>query len=406
MALTALAASAVACDKTRQSPDRSYDLSLRLLPVEGCSEAECMVSVSGLDIGSGEHIGELGVCWSAESSLPLVSGSRRAVARVSTVEEMSVKLSPLAEKTLYYARPYLIDADGTVYYGNVSRLRTLGSGQEYYPLAKGSSAAEYEGYSLVWYDEFDTEGRLSSEWSYEKGFVRNNELQWYQEDNASCTGGTLVIEGRRETVPNPNYNPSDSDWRRNRANAQYTSSCVTTRDSFAFRYGRMEVRAKIPVSSGAWPAIWTLGNQWEWPNNGEIDIMEFYIKNGTPSILANACWGSAQAWTAVWDESVTPYTHFTDKAADWDLQYHIWTMDWDRDFIRIYLDGELLNEVNLARTTNGGWQGNTENPFSNEVEGFGDYILLNLAIGSNGGTPDNSAFPLKYYVDYVRVYQK
>lgn len=319
---------------------------------------------------------------------------------------MSLKLSSLKEKTQYCLRPYLIDVDGSVYYGNVCRLRTLGSGQEYYPLPKGTSPGEYEGYRLVWNDEFDTEGRLSTAWSYEKGFVRNNELQWYQEDNASCSGGTLIIEGRRQTVPNPDYNPSDSDWRRNRANAQYTSSCVTTQDSFAFRYGRMEVRAKIPTSSGSWPAIWLLGNRWDWPNNGEIDVMEFYIKNGRQSILANACWGSAQAWTAVWDESVTPFTHFTDKAADWDLQYHVWTMDWDEDFIRIYLDEELLNEINLSRTTNGGWQGNTENPFSNDVEGFGAYILLNLAIGSNGGTPDGSAFPLKYYVDYVRVYQK
>lgn len=406
MALAAFAAGASACAQTQAAAARSYNLSLRVLPVGSSSEAECMVSVSGQNIGSGEYIGELGVCWSAELSQPLVSGDRKAVAGVSLSGEMSVTLSPLAEKTLYYVRPYLIDNDGTVYYGNVSRLRTLGSGQEYYPMAKGSDVAVPDGYRLVWHDEFDGEGRLSSEWSYEHGFVRNDELQWYQEDNASCTGGTLVIESRLETVPNPNYDPSSDNWKLNRANARYTSSCVTTQDSFHFRYGRMEVRAKIPVASGAWPAIWLLGNQWDWPNNGEIDVMEFYIKNGKQSILANACWGSAKEWTAVWDESVTPYPHFTDIAADWDLQYHVWTMDWDEKFIRIFLDGELLNEVNLAHTKNAGWQGNTENPFSNDVEGFGDYILLNLATGSNGGTPDESAFPLKYYVDYVRVYQK
>ncbi len=406
MALAAFAAGASACSGSRHEADRSYDLSLRVLPVVSCTEAECMVSVSGINIGSGEHIGELGVCWSAEISMPVVSGSRNTVGKPSTEGEMSVKLSPLAEKTLYYVRPYLIDTDGSVYYGNVSRLRTPGSGQEYYPLAKGAEVTVPDGYRLVWHDEFDTDGRLSSEWSYEKGFVRNNELQWYQEDNASCTGGTLVIESRRETVPNPNYDPSSDNWKLNRANAQYTSSCVTTQDSFHFRYGRMEVRARIPVASGSWPAIWLLGNQWDWPNNGEIDVMEFYIKNGKPSILANACWGSPKEWTAVWDESVTPYSHFTDIAEDWDMQYHVWTMDWDEDFIRIRLDGELLNEINLAHTKNAGWQGNTENPFSNDVEGFGDYILLNLATGSNGGTPDDAAFPLKYYVDYVRVYQK
>lgn len=402
MALAVLSVSATACNKVQPASGRHYDLSLKLLPVESSSEAECVLSVSG----DGEYIREAGVCWSADSPLPTCDGAKTAAQSVSTESGMSLKLSSLKEKTQYCLRPYLIDVDGSIYYGNVSSLRTLGSGQEYYPLPKGTSPEEYEGYRLVWNDEFDTEGRLSSEWSYEKGFVRNNELQWYQEDNASCSGGTLIIEGRRQTVPNPDYNPSDGDWRRNRANAQYTSSCVTTQDSFAFRYGRMEVRAKIPTSSGSWPAIWLLGNRWDWPNNGEIDVMEFYIKNGRQSILANACWGSAQAWTAVWDESVTPYTHFTDKVADWDLQYHVWSMDWDENFIRIYLDGELLNEINLSRTTNGGWQGNTENPFSNDIDGFGAYILLNLAIGSNGGTPDGSAFPLKYYVDYVRVYQK
>ena len=140
--------------------------------------------------------------------------------------------------------------------------------------------------------------------------------------------------------------------------------------------------------------------------NGEIDMLEYYIKNGQPSILANACWSSEQQWVAVWDESVTPFTHFTDKDKDWADKYYIWRMDWDKDFIRLYVDGELLNEIDLSKTYNEGFNGNRENPFNTNVVGFGDYILLNLAIGSNGGTPDDSKFPLHYYVDYVRVYQQ
>jgi beta-glucanase (GH16 family) len=404
--LVAFAASAVACSRTPKAPERSYDLSIRVLPASASSAAECIISVSGSNIGSGEYISEMGVCWSSTNSLPTVEAQRTSLAKPVADSEQSLTLTSLEPQTLYYVRPYVLDTDGSVFYGSTRSVRTLGTGQEYYALAKGSAPTEHEGYRLVWHDEFELDGKPSNEWTYEKGFQRNNELQWYQEDNASVSGGTLIIEGRSETVPNPNYNPSDSDWRKNRQNAQYTSSCITTQNSFHFRYGRMEVRAKIPVTSGAWPAIWTLGNMWDWPNNGEIDIMEFYIKNGGPSILANACWGSAKEWTAVWDESVTPYTHFTATADDWDLQYHIWRMDWDESFIRLYLDDELLNEVNLSHTRNAGWQGNFENPFSNDVEGFGDYILLNLAIGSNGGTPDTSFFPLKYYVDYVRVYQK
>lgn len=276
----------------------------------------------------------------------------------------------------------------------------------YQATPKGEVVTAPEGYKLIWHDEFDVDGRPSEVWSYENGFQRNEELQWYQADNATVSGGCLIIEGRKEQVKNPNYQAGSSDWKKNRAYAEYTSSSLTTQNSFTFKYGRMEVRAKIPAITGAWPAIWALGNQWEWPLNGEIDIMEYYIKDGRPSILANACWGSKEQWKAIWDEGVIPFSHFTGMDADWASKFHLWRMDWDSAFIRIYLDDELMNEIDLSQTNNQGWQDNYQNPFSNDVEGFGDYILLNLAIGGNGGTPDVSRMPFHYYVDYVRVYQK
>lgn len=276
---------------------------------------------------------------------------------------------------------------------------------DYKPTAKYATVTSYDGYNLVWHDEFDTDGKPSNDWSAENGFVRNEELQWYQADNASVADGCLVIEGRQERVANDNYVAGSDSWKTNRQYAEYTSSCMTTQNSHTFMYGRFEIRAKIPVTTGSWPAIWLLGNKWEWPMNGEIDILEYYIKNGAPSILANACWSSVRQWEAVWDESVTPFTHFTSKDSKWADKFHLWRMDWDKDFIRIYLDSEMLNEVDLSTTANQGYEGNYMNPFSNDEEGFGAYILLNLAIGSNGGTPDISKFPLHYYVDYVRVYQ-
>lgn len=260
-------------------------------------------------------------------------------------------------------------------------------------------------YRLVWSDEFDVDGSPSKDWTYERGFVRNQELQWYQADNAYVKDGCLVIEGRREHRKNPNYEAGSNDWRKNREFIEYTSSCLTTRLSQQFLYGRFEVRAKIPVASGSWPAIWLLGNKWEWPQNGEIDMMEYYIKDGQPSILANACWGATERWKAVWDSVVMPFTHFTENDPAWADKFHIWRMDWDKDFIRLYLDDELLNEIDLSQTINGGYQGNTENPFSNTIPGFKHYLLLNLAIGSNGGEPDISQFPLRYLIDYIRVYQ-
>ena len=266
-------------------------------------------------------------------------------------------------------------------------------------------SAQVKEYQLVWSDEFDVEGKPSTDWSYESGFVRNEELQWYQSDNAYVKDGCLVIEGRKDILINPRYEASSSDWRKNREFIHYTSSSLTTKFSQQFLYGRFEIRAKIPVASGAWPAIWLQGNKWEWPNNGEIDIMEYYIKEGQPSILANACWGSQERWKGIWDSAVMPFTHFTEKDPHWAEKFHIWRMDWDKEFIRIYLDDELLNEIDLSKTQNQGYDGNTENPFANDVIDFKHYLLLNLAIGSNGDEPDDSQFPLRFYVDYVRVYQ-
>lgn len=276
---------------------------------------------------------------------------------------------------------------------------------EYYPISKSSAITTYDGYNLVWNDEFNMDGRPGKDWTYEKGFIRNRELQWYQSDNASVKDGCLIIEGRKENILNASYDANSADWRFNRQYANYTSSCLTTQGHREFKYGRFVVRAKIPVASGAWPAIWLMGNKWEWPMNGEIDMMEYYIRDGIPSILANACWSSEKQWNAIWDESVTPYSHFIAKDSNWARKFHVWRMDWDKNYMKLYLDNELLNEVDLSKTKNQGYNYNTENPFSNDISGFGDYILLNLAIGSNGGTPDKNAFPMKYLIDYVRVYQ-
>ncbi|GAE86567.1 glycoside hydrolase [Bacteroides reticulotermitis JCM 10512] len=228
----------------------------------------------------------------------------------------------------------------------------------------------------------------------------------------------LVIEGKEERVKNPNYEAGSSDWKKNREYAEYTSSCLITKE-YRFRKGRLLVRAKIPTAMGAWPAIWTTGGSndswcWEWPLGGEIDLLEYYLVGGKPSLHANACWGSNTRWSGKWKSYNRPLSEFVAKDKLWEEKYHIWRMDWDDDYIRLYLDDELLNEIDLKNTTNGTgglddwWRGSYRNPFTdagNSGEKFGQCIWLNLALGSNGGTPDLSSFPLKYYVDYVRVYQ-
>lgn len=258
-------------------------------------------------------------------------------------------------------------------------------------------------WTLIWSQEFDTDGAYDhTVWEAERGFVRNHEDQWYQEDNAYQQDGCLIIEARKEHRPNPLHTQTGRrDWRHQREFIEYTSASLTTRQSFSFLYGRLEVRAKIPTGGGSWPAIWLLGQDMQWPSCGEIDVMEYYRIGGVPHILANAAWGDDQPYHAVWNSKRTPFTHFTDNDPNWADQFHLWRMDWTPQSIRIYLDDELLNDIPLSQTVNGSI-GQHTNPFTRP-----QYLLLNLAIGGdNGGTIDDNAMPMRYEIDYVRVYQQ
>ena len=260
-----------------------------------------------------------------------------------------------------------------------------------------------EKWTLVWNQEFDTDGSYDHMvWDAEHGFVRNHEAQWYQEDNAYQQNGCLIIEARKEHRANPMYTPSGRrDWRRQREFIDYTAASLTTRKSFSFLYGRLEVRAKIPTAGGAWPAIWLLGKDMPWPSCGEIDVMEYYRIGGVPHILANAAWGDDQPNHAVWNSKRIPFSHFTEKNPTWANQFHLWRMDWTPQSIRIYLDDELLNDIPMNQTVNGSI-GQHLNPFTRP-----QYLLLNLAIGGdNGGKIDDAALPMRYEIDYVRVYQQ
>lgn len=254
---------------------------------------------------------------------------------------------------------------------------------------------------LVWSDEFNVDGKLSDRcWNYENGFVRNHEDQWYQSDNAYCKDGLLIIEARKDSFPNPRFNPVSRRWDENRPKINYTSSSVNTKGKFEFTFGTVEVKARIPVFSGAWPAIWTLGTTMQWPSCGEIDVMEFYRINDVPHILANAAWGTNELYKAQWNSRKVPFSQFLEKDSEWASKFHVWKMIWDDVAIKIFLDEELINEIPLSSTVNGSL-GQYANPMKQP-----HYLLLNLALGGdNGGAIDESAFPMRYEIDYVRIYQ-
>jgi beta-glucanase (GH16 family) len=254
-----------------------------------------------------------------------------------------------------------------------------------------------KGMTLVWHDEFNNTGKPdSANWIYENGFVRNLELQWYQPENANCKDGVLLIEGKREKRKNPRYEAGSNEWRKEREYAEYTSASIQTRGKREWQFGRFEIRARIDTATGSWPAIWTLGISKPWPLNGEIDIMEFYRIKGVPTILANFAWGTTTKGVAKWDDLKKPLADFTSADPDWTKKFHVWRMDWSSDSISLYLDDHLLNSTALSATENP----DGFNPFLQP-----HYLLLNLALGGNGGDPSRSPSPVIYEVDYVRVYQ-
>lgn len=251
-----------------------------------------------------------------------------------------------------------------------------------------------EGYKLVWADEFEKDGIPNpANWRYEEGFVRNEELQWYQAENVFCIDGMLVIEARKENKNSPVYESGSKDWRKQSKSIQYTSACLITKDLQSWQYGRFEMRGRIDISSGLWPAFWTLGNSGRWPANGEIDIMEYY-KN---KVLANiAALGANKK--PKWFSKTKSIDELGGK--EWASKFHIWRMDWDSASISLYIDDVLLNKTNLNELTND--DETRMNPFKQK-----HYILLDLAIGGlNGGEIGETKFPNRMEVDYVRVYQK
>jgi len=244
------------------------------------------------------------------------------------------------------------------------------------------------GWSLVWSEEFD--GAAGSPvdaavWQPEVGGHGwgNDELQCYTDsvDNAALDGaGNLAIVARH-------VEPHLRD--RRFEGCPYSSARVITKDRFAFTYGLVQARIRLPGGRGVWPAFWMLGQNIDdvgWPQCGEIDVMENFGKR--PTVVHGTIHGPGYSGTA---GVTTPYDAGV-RLAD---EFHLYAVVWEPDRIRWYLDDELYGTVTPDDLPGKPWV------FDHEF-----FLLLNVAVGGAFSvTPDGPAdFPQAMLVDYIRVY--
>ena len=235
---------------------------------------------------------------------------------------------------------------------------------------------------LTWSDEFEGTNVNADNWTFETGATGwgNNELQNYTNgDNAEVTDGKLIITARKIND--------------DKTIGSYTSSRLVTSGKQEFKYGRMEIRAKLPSGTGIWPAIWMLGSNFKtagWPACGEVDIMEYvgYQPNIVHSTIHTpAGYGDSGSGTSVALETC-------------EEAFHNYGIIYTEKYIKFYIDtpNNIIHTYAPPLKTSDNW------PFDQPL-----FFILNVAVGGNWGGAqgiDNSIFPQSMEVEYVRVYQE
>ena len=264
----------------------------------------------------------------------------------------------------------------------MARTPTAGA-EAFAALAPPVARPSLPGWTLAWGDEFDQEGRPdASKWVAETGGHGwgNREQQFYTKDrleNARVEGGRLVIEARRD----------------NHEGHAYTSARLNSK--VAWRYGRIEVRAKLPSGRGTWPAAWMLNERFlqggaSWPDSGEIDIME-HVGHDPDVVHASI---HTKAFNHVAGTQRTARTSVP-GARD---GFHVYAVEWGPESIRA-----LVDDREYFRFDKPAGAGVDQWPFDQPFR-----LLLNLAVGGTWGGAqgvDESIWPQRLEVDYVRVYQ-
>jgi beta-glucanase (GH16 family) len=244
-----------------------------------------------------------------------------------------------------------------------------------------TTPSSYPGYQLAWSDEFNGNALNPQNWTFDIGNNNgwgNQELEYYTSstNNAFVSAGNLIIEARQES--NNGFN--------------YSSARLKTEGLQQVTYGRIDIRAKLPVAHGMWPALWMLGsniNSVPWPGCGETDIMEL-VGSSPNKVLGSLHWQQADGSEGTYNN---PYYLST---GDFSQQFHVFSLLWQHDSVQFYVDDNLYVNGNSSVVTSGNYPFNL--PF---------FFIFNVAVGGNfPGPPDNTTiFPQRMFVDYVRVFQ-
>ena len=223
---------------------------------------------------------------------------------------------------------------------------------------------------LQWSDEFEESEVNRNNWNYEIGLIRNNESQYYttRSKNVRVEGGNLIVEAHKEL-----YN-----------GAEYTSGSILTRGLHSFKYGRIEMKAKLPQGDGIWSAFWTTGINYTnvgWPQCGEIDIIEYLGR------MEGIIHG-----TVHYSMSNTHVSQGSTQSIQDPQEFKIYAIEWDKEQIKFF-----VGNINYY----------TFNVENNEAFRKPHILRLNLALGGWwGGDIGEDILPQKYIIDYVRVYSK
>ncbi len=315
----------------------------------------------------------------ASGTLTIPAGNTQTIIDVQIVGDPTNLRQPNLQFSVQLSNPKLCtigtsSAKGTIVTEDGTYLPTDNTGY--------STPHSYPGYTLVWSDEFSAPNLDLTTWNQEigngSGGWGNHELEYYTNSLKNCflSNGNLIIEARNEAINGFNY----------------TSSRLTTQNKKKFKFGRIDIRAKLPVAKGMWPALWMLGTNISsvgWPACGETDIMEL-VGTSPGRVRGTGHWQNAAGAHA------SKGSNYDLPSGDFSQQFHVYSLVWQTDTMKWLVDDHLY----LTNTITDVGAGNY--PFNAD-----QFFIFNVAVGGDWpGPPDSSTpFPQRMFVDYVRVFQ-